>query len=73
MGVKRLQIMIDEDLDAELQRRASAERRSKAALIRESLRRTLRPLPPLEADPLSELTGACEFQPAHHDEIVYDG
>jgi hypothetical protein len=58
MDVKRLQIMIDEDLDAELERRASAGGTSKAALIRDSLRRTLRPLPPLEEDPLWRMVGA---------------
>lgn len=55
--MKRLQIMIEEDLDAELERRASGERTSKAAIIRASLRQTLRPLPPLEEDPLWEMVG----------------
>jgi plasmid stability protein len=56
--MKRLQIMLDEDLYTELARRASAEGRSKAAVIRESLRQTLRPLPPLEEDPIWEMVGA---------------
>ncbi|HEU0020030.1 MAG TPA: CopG family transcriptional regulator [Thermoleophilaceae bacterium] len=56
--MKRLQIMLDEDLDAELARRASTEGRSKASIIRESLRQTLRPLPPLEEDPIWEMVGA---------------
>lgn len=63
--------MIDEELDAELERRATVECRSKAALIRESLRQTLRPLPPLDEDPLSELTGEADFAATGHDEIVY--
>jgi plasmid stability protein len=56
--MKRLQIMLDEDLDSELARRASAEGRSKASIIREALRQTLRPLPPLEEDPIWEMVGA---------------
>jgi plasmid stability protein len=56
--MKRLQIMLDDDLYAELARRASAEGRSKASVIRESLRQTLRPLPPLEEDPIWEMVGA---------------
>lgn len=69
--MKRLQIMIDEDLDAELERRASREHTSKAALIRAYVRERLRPLPPLEEDPLWELVGTVDGEPAHHDDIVY--
>jgi plasmid stability protein len=56
--MKRLQIMLDPDLYAELARRASAEGRSKASIVRDSLRQTLRPLPPLEEDPIWEMVGA---------------
>ena len=56
--MKRLQIMLDEDLDSELARRASTEGRSKASIIREALRQTLRPLPPLEEDPIWEMVAA---------------
>ena len=58
LDVKRLQIMIDEDLDAELGRLAKAEKRSKASIIRETLRQRFRPLPPLEEDPIWEMVGA---------------
>jgi len=61
--MKRLQIMLDEDLDLELTRRASAEGRSKASIVRESLRRTLRPLPPLEEDPIWKMVGASDAEP----------
>ena len=44
--MKRLQIMIDEDLDAELEREAAATGTSKAGLIRTYVRERLRPLPP---------------------------
>lgn len=56
--VKRLQIMIEEELDAELRRQARREGVSKAALIRRYVRERLRPLPPIEEDPLWELVGA---------------
>ena len=69
--MKRLQIMIDEDLDAELERRASREHTSKAALIRMFVRERLRPLPPLEEDPLWEMVGTVDAEPAHHDDVVY--
>jgi hypothetical protein len=69
--VKRLQIMIDEDLDAELERRASREHTSKAALIRTYVRERLNPPPPIEQDPLWELVGAVEAEPARVDDIVY--
>jgi hypothetical protein len=55
--VKRLQIMIEEDLDAALARQASEEGVSKAALIRRYVGERLRPLPPLDDDPLSGLVG----------------
>jgi hypothetical protein len=57
MMVKRLQIMIEEDLDAALARQASEEGVSKAALIRRYVGERLRPLPPLADDPLSGLVG----------------
>jgi hypothetical protein len=57
MAVKRLQIMIEEDLDAALARQASEEGVSKAALIRRYVGERLRPLPPLDDDPLSGLVG----------------
>jgi predicted transcriptional regulator len=70
--MKRLQIMLDEDLDAELARRASVEGRSKASIIRESLRQTLRPLPPLEEDPLWQMVGISDADPVDDiDEYLY--
>ena len=57
MVVKRLQIMIEEDVDAALARQASEEGVSKAALIRRYVGERLRPLPPLDDDPLSGLVG----------------
>src|SRR6266699_6979810 len=52
MCVKRLQIMIEEELDAALARQAAEEGVSKAALIRRYVGERLRPLPLPEDDPL---------------------
>lgn len=72
--MKRLQIMIEEELDAALERQAATERTSKAALIRRYVREKLRPLPPLHEDPLWELVGMFEGEPgdsASVDDVVY--
>lgn len=61
--MKRLQIMLDDDLYAELSRRSGAEGRSKAAIVRDSLRASLRPLPPLEEDPLWQMVGISDAEP----------
>jgi hypothetical protein len=72
-SVKRLQIMIEEDLDAALGRQASREKTSKAALIRRYVRERIEPLPPLEEDPLWELVGmAGDAEPVDDiDEYLY--
>jgi ribbon-helix-helix CopG family protein len=74
-SVKRLQIMIEEDLDAALGREAAREKTSKAALIRRYVRERLEPLPPLEEDPLWEMVGADpDAEPVDDiDEVVYGG
>ena len=69
--VKRLQIMIDEDLDAALDRMALEERTSKAALIRRFVREKVQPLPPLEEDPIWQMVGADDVEPADVDDVVY--
>jgi hypothetical protein len=73
MCVKRLQIMIEEELDAALARQAAEEGVSKAALIRRYVGERLRPLPPIEEDPLWELVGlAVEAEPVDDiDEYLY--
>lgn len=63
--------MIDEDLDAALERMALDEGTSKAALIRRFVRERVRPLPPIEEDSLWEMVGADDFEPAPVDEVVY--
>jgi Ribbon-helix-helix protein, copG family len=71
VDVKRLQIMIDEDLDAALDRMALAEGTSKAALIRRFVREKVKPLPPLEEDPLWQMVGVDDVEPADVDDVVY--
>jgi hypothetical protein len=74
--VKRLQIMIEEELDAELGIQAAREGVSKAALIRRYVGERLRPLPPLEQDPLWEIVGmipgGSPDDSSRIDEVVYD-
>lgn len=75
MGVKRLQIMIERDLDDALALEALKEHTSKAALIRRYVRERLRPepLPPIQEDPLWGLVGiAGEAEPVEDiDEFLY--
>ena len=71
MTVKRLQIMIDKDLDDAVGRMARAEGSSKAAVIRRLLRDALEPLPPVSADPLFRLIGTVDADPAPIDDVVY--
>lgn len=73
-SVKRLQIMIDEDLDRILERMARKERTSKAALIRRFVRERVQPLPPIEEDPLWRMVGADDIPGYEHesiDDVVY--
>lgn len=55
--------MIDEDLDEALARQARDEGTSKAALIRRYVRERVKPLPPIEEDPLWEIFGMVEGSP----------
>lgn len=66
--------MIEEELDEALDREARKERTSKAALIRRYVGERLKPLPPIEEDPLWELVGAGpDVEPGDIDEVVYGG
>lgn len=69
--MKRLQIMIDEDLDEALDRLALEQGQSKAALIRRFVREAIRPLPPLASDPLTRMIGADDAEHASIDDVVY--
>lgn len=69
--MRRLQIYIDEELDDALAIRARRTHTSKAALIREAVRRSIGdPEPTL--DPFGEWIGGSDAAPAPVDEVVYD-
>jgi hypothetical protein len=71
---ERLEIMIEEELDAALARQAAEEGVSKAALIRRYVGERLRPLPLPEDDPLWEIVGMVKGSTgdsASVDDVVY--
>jgi hypothetical protein len=69
--VKRLQIMIDEDLDRILERIALEEHTSKAALIRRYVRERVAPTPPIEEDSIFRMIGVDDYEPEPIDDVVY--
>lgn len=74
MGMKRLQIMIEQDLDAAVQRKAEEEGISKAAVIRRCVREGLLPVPPLQDDSLWKLMTIDDggWDPDEHiDDVIY--
>jgi hypothetical protein len=69
--MKRLQIMIDEEVDHALDVQAARDQVSKASLVRRYVGLGLRPLPQLGEDPLASLIGSANFEPADVDDTVY--
>jgi hypothetical protein len=69
--MKRLQIMIEEDVDRALGVQAARRHVSKASLVRYYVRRGMQPLPPLHEDPLASLAGSAAFEPSDIDDTVY--
>ena len=69
--MERLQIMIEEELNEALARRASTERVSKGALVRRFVRQGLGPLPKPADDPLLRMSGVDSFDPEPVDDVVY--
>jgi hypothetical protein len=63
--------MIEDELDAELERAAAEAGTSKAALIRLYVRERLKPPPPLSADHIGRMAGADDFEPTAIDDVVY--
>jgi hypothetical protein len=68
--VKRLQIYIEEELDDALASRARRTHTSKAALIRDAVRRSIGE-PETPTDPFSDWIGGSDAEPAAVDEVVY--
>ena len=67
-----MQILMDENLDDALEREARMTKRSKSAVIRDLVREKLRPLPPIQEDPLWDLVGSASFEPVEDiDEYLY--
>jgi hypothetical protein len=73
--MKRLQISIEPELDEAVERRAEEEGLSKAEVIRRCVRERVKPLPPIEEDPLYELFkspgGSDPGDDRSVDEVVY--
>jgi metal-responsive CopG/Arc/MetJ family transcriptional regulator len=72
--MKRLQISIEPELDAAVGRRAEEDGVSKAEVIRRCVREQVKPLPPIEEDPLFKMFGTIEGDPDSSmtiDDVVY--
>ncbi|MEX2236678.1 MAG: ribbon-helix-helix protein, CopG family [Dehalococcoidia bacterium] len=70
--MRRVQILLDEQLDDLLEFEALRQGRSKSDLVRASLRREIAPLPPIEEDPLWEIVGMVDMEPVEDiDEFLY--
>jgi Ribbon-helix-helix protein, copG family len=72
--MKRLQISIEPELDAAVERRAEEDGISKAEVIRRCVREEIRPLPSIEDDPLFKMFGTVSSHPGDTrsiDEVVY--
>lgn len=72
--MKRLQISIEPELDAEVERYADEVGLSKAEVIRRCVRNEFGILPPIEEDPFFKLMGTASSDPNDTrsiDEVVY--
>jgi hypothetical protein len=73
--VRRINIHLDEELDAELTAEAARTGESKAALVRRAARHWLAGRRRDASDPWSEFTAAVEGAAVagHDDDVIYDG
>lgn len=72
--MKRLQISIEPELDLAVEKRAEEEGLSKAEVIRRCVREEIRPLPPVEKDPLFRMFGTVSSDPDDKrtiDDVIY--
>ena len=69
--MRRIQIYIEEELDEALQAEATRTGRSKAAIIRESVKARMGRPGKLQKDPITALIGSIDVEPADIDEVVY--
>ena len=70
--MKRLQFMIEPELDSELEFAALRDRVSKGEFIRRAIRAQIPPLPPLEEDPLWGIFGAYDGEGLRPGETIDD-
>jgi hypothetical protein len=71
LAMRRIQIHIEEGVDDALAGWAAREGTSKAALIRRLLAERVRPVPAVDADPVTGLIGRLDEEPGDVDEVVY--
>jgi hypothetical protein len=69
--MRRIQIYIEEELDEALQAEAARTGRSKAAIIRESVKARIGQSGKVPKDPITALVGSIDVEPADVDEEVY--
>lgn len=72
--MKRLQMMIEEDMDAALELQAAREGTSKASLIRRYVGERITPVPPITDDAIWQIVGMVEGEEsdsASIDDVVY--
>lgn len=70
--LRRVQLMLDDDLDERIAMRAKIDGISKSELVRRLLRAEFPVLPPIEEDPIWDLVGADpDAEPANVDDVVY--
>ena len=70
--MRRIQIVMTPELDDWLVREAAKRGLSKSAVVRESLQRDFRPLPPLQEDPIWGIVGIDDGDPIEDlDEVIY--
>jgi hypothetical protein len=67
----RTTIDIDPELHADAQAEAIRSRMSLSALVNEVLRRALRPVPPIEEDPVTGLGVVTLGQPVTADDVAH--
>jgi hypothetical protein len=70
--LRRVQLMLDDDLDERIAFRAKVEGISKSEVVRRILRAEFPALPPIRDDPIWEMVGAAgDAEPANVDDVVY--
>jgi hypothetical protein len=69
--MKRIEIVIDDELDGALEQLAADLHTSKSALVQRFVRDRILPLPPLDTDPILKMAGADDFDPLPVDDVVY--